>query len=369
MASIDHPRGRPRVRWRDPDGTPRARTLTTEKAAREFVVVVQRCEDLGQIWKPEAHREVATLRDIAGKWIAYCERRLAPRTVDRLAQMGDGFLDWVESKEGAGCAPNVLSRLLLETYWDALLSAPLGRYLHSRKPTTARKHIEAVHQLWGWAAGREEFEPDVPKFRPMELPREEGKAPRPAPTWAEMDAAIQVAQGWRRACLIVMRCTGLRVQQAMRLRWTDVDGPALTIRGELGKMAPERAGRVVPVAPVLLSEWSQQLLAAWSDPDWIVPCDLPHRTVRSRDVAVFWRRAGVRAVAWQGRPDHAFRSGFQSSLRESGISRDATEFLVGHAMPGVDVSYIDPWRSYGLVEAVAKVPSMNVAWMERRERA
>jgi integrase len=369
MASVDSPRGRPRVRWRDPDGTPRARTCRTEKAARELLVDVQRCEDLGRIWKPEEPRAIPSLRSIGNAWIKHCLRRLAPRTVDRLSQMGDAFLDWAEIRHGKGCPPDVLTKQLLEAYWDHLLKPATGRYVHSREPTTARKHLEAIHLLWTWAAEREEYDGDVPRVRKMELPRKPAVTPRPAPTWAEMDRCIVAAEGWRRNVLIIMRCTGLRVQQAMGLRWADLRGNALTIRGELGKSEAEREGRVVPVAPALLLEWSQRRIAEWSDPDWICPCPLPHRTVRARDVARIWKRAGVAPESWAGRPDHAFRAGFQSNLRESGVSREATEYLVGHAMPGLDASYIDPWRAYGLLDAVAKVPAMDVPAMERRERA
>ena len=38
-------------------------------------------------------------------------------------------------------------------------------------------------------------------------------------------------------------------QQAMGLRWADVEGARLTIDGELGKSAQESRGRVVPIAP------------------------------------------------------------------------------------------------------------------------
>lgn len=361
MASIDHPRGRPRVRWRDPDGAPRTRTLTTERTAREFLAIVQRCEDLGLVWQPEERRQVPSLRDIAGKWIAACDRKLAPRTVDRLGQMGDAFLDWYEVQHGPAAEPRHLSRALLELYWDHVRTPATGRYIHRRTESTARKHIEAIHLLWAWAADREEYEGDVPRFRAMDLPRRPAVEPRPAPTWAEMDACIAVSEGWRRCVLIVMRCTGLRVQQAMRLRWDDLDGSRLTLRGELGKSGQERGGRVVPVAPVLLAEWQAPRLAAWDDPAWIVPCPLPHRTVRARDIARLWRLTDARPAAWRGRPDHAFRAGVQTSLQESGARREATEYLVGHAMKGQDASYIEAERAWGLAAAVALVPAMDVA--------
>jgi integrase len=367
MASIDHPKGKPRVRWKDPDGTPRTRTCATERAARDLHRAVQWCEDVGRVWKPEEEARAPSLRTISERWIEACDRRLAPRYVDGLGQKMDAFLDWYEGRHGAGAPAAHLSRALLEAYWDHVKAPATGRYVHSRIESTTRKHLEAVHLLWEWAADREEYgapvggSPVVPPVRKMDLPRKPATTPRAAPTWAEMDMAIDAAEGWRRCAMIVMRCTGLRVQQGMGLRWTDVHGSALTIRGELGKSHQERGGRVVPVAPVLLAEWASPRLAEWSDPEWIIPCPLPHRIVRSRDIARIWERTAARAAAWEGRPDHAFRAGLQTGLRALGVAREATEYLVGHAMPGLDANYIDPDQALHLTAAVAKVPAMAVA--------
>ncbi len=369
MASIDHPRGSPRVRWTEPDGTPRNRTCKTERAARELLRAVQLAEDTGRKWEPESTPEIPTLRGIAAAWITACHRRLAPRTVTGLGQQADGFLDWYESKYGATAGPAHLSRLTVEQFWDHVRSPKTGRYVHRRSETTARKHIEAVHLLWAWAYDREEFEPHVPRVRRMELPRKGATTPRNAPTWAEMDSAITASDGWRRCVLIVMRCTGLRVQQVMGLLWDDLNEKRgmLTIRGELGKPNTERTGRVIPVAPVLLAEWRASRLADWDDPDWIVPCPHNHRLVRSRDIALIWKRAGVPLASWKGRPDHAFRAGFQTELAAAGVDRAAREYLVGHAQPGQDASYIEANRGLRLGDVVAQVPAMNVPALIRED--
>jgi integrase len=369
MASIDRPRGKPRVRWTDPDGTPHAKTCETDRAARDLLRAVQYAEDVGRVWKPETEVAVPALRAISERWVDSCERRLAGRTVDRLVQMADAFLDWYEAEHGAGAGAAHLSRATLERYWDHVRAPATGRYIHQRAETTARKHMEAVHLLWEWAADREEYAADVPRVRRMELPRKPATTPRPAPTWAEMDAAVGAAEGWRRCVLLVMRCTGLRVQQVMGLRWDDVVGDHLTIRGELGKSHQERSGRVIPVAPVLLAEWRAPSIAEWTDDVLVVPCPLPHRLVRSRDIAGVWKRTDARTAAWEGRPDHAFRAGFQTGLRALGVAREATEYLVGHSMPGLDASYIDPDQALHLPAAVARVPAIAVVGRAKAERA
>lgn len=369
MASIDHPRGKPRVRWTDPDGTPHARTCATEKAARELCRAVQFAEDTGKRWTDhdEGTPQAPTLRAVSAAWITACERRLAPRTVTNRAQHVDAFLIWY----GLAADPSRLSRLTMETYWDHVRTPATGRYIHRRTETTARKHVETIHLLWAWAYGREEYEPFIPRPRPMDLPRKPAKTPRAAPTWAQMDAAISACDSWRRCALIVMRCTGLRVQQVMGLRWEDLDTQTglLTIRGELGKPGSERTGRIIPVAPVLLAEWRAGDLASWDDAAWIVPCPHAHRLMRARDVALVWKWASVSESAWKGRPDHAFRAGFQTELAAMGVARESREYLVGHAQPGQDVSYIEAVRGLRLVETVAKIPALAVAPITRSETA
>ena len=184
MASIDRPRGKPRVRWTDPDGTPHARTCTTEKAARELLRDVQRAEDTGRQWRPAGGVEApavepVALARIAAGWVADLDRRLAPRTVDRLVQMADAFVGWYDERHGAGAGPQHLSRATLEAYWDHVRAPATGRYIHRRTETTARKHLEAVHLLWEWAADREEYDA-VPPLRRMTLPRRPATTPRAA---------------------------------------------------------------------------------------------------------------------------------------------------------------------------------------------
>jgi integrase len=277
-----------------------------------------------------------------------------------MVQKLEAFLAWYEEQFGPHAPPEHLSRATSETYWDFVRKPATGRYIHRRGESTARKHIENVHLFWEWAYDREEFTEWMPRVRRMDLPKKPARQPRPAPTWAEMDDAIEHATGWRRCAAIVMRATGLRVQQAMGLRWADVEGNLLTIRGELGKSNREREGRLVPVAAVLLDEWRERRLADWTDSEWIVPCPHTHRTVRARDMARVWENTSARRAAWEGRPDHAFRAGFQTSLRAVGVAREATEYLVGHALPGLDASYIEPIRALRLEEAVQAVPPFEV---------
>jgi integrase len=180
-----------------------------------------------------------------------------------------------------------------------------------------------------------------------------------------MDGAIECANGWVRQLCFVLRCTGLRVQQALALRWNDLrleeEVPCVQIRGELGKTAQERRGRWVPLAPVLVSE-----IAGWGVREgYLLPCSRKSRAARARDAIRAWERAGVDAALWTKCAHHAFRAGFQSGLKRLGADTEAVEYLVGHSR-GIREHYVSP-DDLPLVEAVRMVPAFGASTVGARE--
>ncbi len=154
----------------------------------------------------------------------------------------------------------------------------------------------------------------------------------------------------------------------MSLRWSDLDldHAHLTIRGELGKSRQEQRGRIIPVSAHLVAE-----LRTWNQGEepWIIVSARGWggergRMARARDVERAWARAGVRTVAWEGRPHHCFRKGFVSELKRSGADPDAVEFLVGHSL-GLRGVYLDP-DALPLREAVALIPALGERPAARR---
>lgn len=315
------------------------------------------------------------MRAVAAAWLAARAVRLAPRTVHRYGQMAEAFVGWLEDRHGARVTMGVLTRRLLEDYWRALTRTE-GRWGQRRTDSTARKHMEAVQLLWTWAYDREEYDGLVPRPRRVELPGGAADAPALAPTWEMMDAAILSARGWLRCLLVVLRCTGLRVSQAMGLRWDDVDLRAATlrVRPELGKSAAEKHGRRVPLAPVLVKELAEPRLCQWDRSDvWLVPSRPPSthagvdgprsRDPRARDAARVWRRTPAPEEVWAKRPDHAFRKGFVTGLRAGGADPWAVEVLVGHRLPGEQHAYVDAAKGLPLAAAVALVPPLPLESM------
>jgi len=349
------------VRWRDPDGRERFRECPTYSLAGVLKREVEDAIAHGERWQPRAVSTAPDLRVMIQAFLACCSTTLRPQTVVRYARALGLFVQWLEARHGAGqfLGPDLLCRQILAEWHGALAHG--GLHGRDRKPSTRRKLIEVVQLLWRWAYDHDQYGDLVLPPRSLNLPREPA-TPTVAPTWDEMDSCVRALRSWQQRTCTVQRFTGLRVHQAMHLRWDDLDldRGTLTVRGELGKTRWERQGRVVPLSPHLV-----EVLRTWEQPeDWVVTSNRRRggafaRTARSRDAARGWKRAGVRPEVWRGRPHHAFRRGLVSGLKRAGADADAVEHLVGHALGSRGV-YID-LDSLPLEEAVALIPPFDPA--------
>lgn len=371
MASIEkRGEGRWVVRWRDPDGRPRARSCSTRDAANRLRRDVEQVVDQGQRWKPRDACALPLLQTVAEAWIAALVRMgRAPRTVQHYASHLQMFLTWLPSTNTRRRTWEVdaLSRSTLETWFDHLATT---RSLRGtlRSPTSARKYLSTVELFWDWAANHDDEWPDLvprPRRVSVEIQHAPGRQ-RVAPTWDELARATVAMQGWHRHLAMVLYYMGLRVQQAMQLRWEDVDldRGEVTIRSELGKTRSEKRGRTIPLAQHFLAE-----LRRWPRPsEWLVPKALrpEMRQARAEYAARGWKAAGVRRVVWSSDPWHCFRAGWQSNLLRVGGSWLGTEYYMGHQLPGTGAHYVDPVHALGLAELVELVPRLELpdGWAE-----
>lgn len=352
MASITERSGRWWVRWRDSDGTNRSITVTSRKAAERVKIEIEDAVALRGTWEPERPVEATRLGVVLAAYVQDAIRRDAVRTSRRKAQMLQMFLRWVERDGLKGV--DVLSLRLLEEYHDYSSNPETGRHLHRRSAETVRRLVEAVELAWRWAASPGRDYVGVPPPASMGLVRV--RAPRRrAPSWEDMDAMIAAAAGWHQRLYLVLRCTGLRVDEAMHLRWADVRttqrGIYLTVHH--GKTAGER-GREVPMSPVLA--W--MIGPAGAPEEYLVPCPRAIREARARDAQRAWTRAGVDRAVWDGCAHHAFRRGFVSGLKRDGADDEAVEYLVGHS-GGIRGIYVDA-AALPLVYAVSRVPTFSI---------
>jgi integrase len=345
------------VRWREGGRGSQARQISVSSEQYAIRLKDEIEEALERYGRYEPARPVGPtpLRVALDAFIADSARRHRPRTTQRYAQHLVQFRTWC----GESATVGQLSWDLLSDYHLHLSNPATGRHLHARSPETVRKHIECLELFWQWAwtrQARKVFQ-GVPQPDSLELQRE--AAPRKvAPSWAQMDAMIGCSDGWQHDLYVVLRCTGLRVDQALRLQWDDLrldrDVPVAHIRPELGKTKSERRGRWVPLAPVLV-----QVLAGWGRREGpLLTCDRKKREARARDAQRAWQRAGVDCAVWEGCAHHAFRAGFQSALKRDGADTEAVEYLVGHSLGDVRERYLDP-EALPLVTAVRLVPPIG----------
>lgn len=365
MASVRRRGDRWWLRWKEHDGErwrERSETYPTKREAEaRRAEIEQELREHGRV-RPRQVRDLAGLDQIIAAYLEHCARsQLAKNTVVRKGQMLGLLTRYLrELYPRRRLLPEVLSYETLSGYHSWLQSPETGRHIHSRSLETCRKIVHETELMWRWAFRRQQRGSwtGVPYPDSLEL-RREPLAERLAPTWEQMDACIDAAGAWQARLYLVLRCTGLRVQQAMHLRWDDVDLSSATLRIRPGlqgsKSRLERRGRRVPLAPVLVDE-----LATWGRREgWLIWSPRQHRDgaenreARARDARRAWDRAGV-PHELRELPHHAFRAGFKTGLTAAGASGEAIDYLTGHSR-GINDRYVDP-RALTLVDAVSRVP-------------
>jgi integrase len=328
------------VRWYGVHGDRRARSCPTRRSAEQLGRSVEEEKANGRDWEPP--KPSATVEAVVAGYLKHVARTKRPATLATYSAQALSFVAFVGADEDAS---KVLSRRTLADYYDHLSA--------SMTESSRQQYIQAAQRLWEWAHDSDEFGDDIGRPRLLEM-RTLESTPTVAPTWAECDRCIaelpETAAGYRAA--IIMRYTGLRVSQACGLVFGDIDTTAKTIRlrGELGKSKTERAGRIMPASPHLVAA-----VESWGGR----PTDRIVTGARAEQhIPAAWARSGVRAEAYEGQPDHAFRKAFVSELRRAGADPDAVEYLVGHSS-GIRGVYTDP-SALPLVATVGLIAPIRI---------
>lgn len=341
----------------------RSRSCPDMATAKELKRNVEQQGALGERWTPSTEEVQATVQRICEMYLDDKVLSCRGSTARCCATNLDVFLRWLRVRERKVAFASVLTKALLTEYAVWLAKPGTGRGGRNRSSSTVNVMVSHVEMMWAWAANEDEFAEIVPRPRTIKL-AVEARDPVQAPTWAEMDACIAVLgdTALGRLCT-VLRYTGLRVSQAMRLVWEDVDfeGGTLRMRGVLGKTPHERLGRLIPISAFLLADlkrWKEmnrvweagwQRRGRWvpGTEAWVVPGHVPRDSPKYRhaDTEIMhlpWTIAGVPQAIWTKHVHHCFRSGFTSNLKKDGADSEAVEHLVGHKIEGSRQSYLDP---------------------------
>lgn len=355
------------VRWRALDGRqpsyqpPSGTKAAAERAKRE----IERCLDRGEDWiRPSRRAERERAQTLEAALKAYLDAKAitfrSKQSLKNLDNVLGSFLRFLDERDGDRWAhrPAALSRGALRGFYRWLLE--------KERPVsalTANNYVRAMQRAWEWLYDDEEWGDIVPRARKIELPRERPKRTGRAPTWAQMDATILAAREageWCWRLFFVCRCTGLRPwRQAFNLLWEHVDLEAgmLTIPGEMGKTWAERAGRRVPMAPVLIEE-----IATWGTRrGYLIDCPGEKRTPDQQRLKQWWAAAGLEPEHLPWRHVHGFRHGFVTGMAELGVDKMLRCALTGHANGDTHTAtYTDfTLLEAKLREAVAKVPPIT----------
>lgn len=438
MASIEKRGKNYIVRWRKLDGSAKTRTVgPSHDVAKKLQRAIEDARALGFDWEPQVARAVPALvefdaeGELAGGLFAdFLEARrgkLAPGTRQHYNRALLRFVRYLVEKEPRR------RRLTVDLLTKDAIEGWFGSLVDDRLPederlgiSTAGLMVTAVFSAWSWAYDSDTYGDDIGRPRRPELPVAP-RTPAFAPSWEQMDAAIAAAYRlaaaartsveragwlWRAQLLIVLRFTGLRVdEQVLQLQWDDVhlEAAELVIRGELGKSRRERSGRVVPLCPHLV-----EILAGWGvRQGYVIAPHLgsgrrsrsdgapPYRHADPRHMRIIWSCArvggevlgvewvkppGARRGGWvvhatsdaqavpervwgtgpgrkKGNVHHAFRKGFKTGLSALGAGLDVRDFLVGHHR-GIDEHYLDTYAQARAI--VAKIPPLSDQVLEAR---
>ncbi len=246
-------------------------------------------------------------------------------------------------------------------------------------PGTIYQSIAAVVDLWTWAYDQPDYTdviPRPPANRKLVMPKTVAyEAPPDVPTWAEADACLrQIRHPMPRHLAMIMRYTGLRLEQAAHVHREDIDFAAGTLLVRKGKSQREQAlMRRVPVSARFLDDvraWVTPLPAGPLFPDLANPA-VPMASYRNqtRYITEAWEAATesgeARREVWapinrvKARPDHVFRAAFQHHLMDAGMGDNVIEWLVGHAPSTTrGKHYAQPAES-ALRRAVEMVPAVD----------
>jgi site-specific recombinase XerD len=399
-------RGGWKLRWRETHETPdghavkaRSVTVTTEADVPSTALAIRRALDQRGWWDPnevsspvKARPLDVDIEAIAGEWVArkVGRLRLAESTKANLKGSVQRFFEGVravaELPEDGPIPARHLTRDTVEqvTVWLA------ERYAEG---TVYQTLYPVLKEFWPWAsdhgvAGLEPAPRDVKSLMPKNAVY---APPNVLPTLAEVDAMIaRITVTRARVAAVLMRATGLRIEQVTCIRGSDIDPVVNTLVIAKGESRREKAMMRTVAIPTWLVPMLKDLRA------WKAGVIIPHMDryggvydqvmPSPRNLAIHFKRAWTRAVKdgvarpgiWapgnraKASTTHVLRAVYQATLEEAGVRDSVIDWLVGHAGRSTRAtSYTKPSMDM-LRAAVERVPVVaNVTWRsgERTERA
>jgi integrase/recombinase XerC len=279
------------------------------------------------------------------------ERSRATLTLRTYAADLAAFARWYLDTTGQPANPASVTPLDLAEWRSGLCQR--------HKPATVNRRLAAMKAAYSWAVadGRLKVNP-ASQVRGVPVQRT-GPRAIDRRALAALLREAQRANNLRDVALIsLLAQAGLRVSEALALRWTD-----LTLRERSGSVEV-RAGKGGKHREVPLTLTARRALSSWRDARWPAGSPEPgvavfpgrggrgHLTSRGAQLAFvrYSRRAGIDS----GVTPHRLRHGFCKALIDAGESIDRVAVLAGHASLQTTALYTKP-SAADLEQAVARL--------------
>lgn len=383
-------RGGWKLRWRETHETPegltvkaRSFTVATEAEVPVVAVEIKRALDRQGWWEPASASSPVLARPmdvdieaIAGEWVTrkVGRLRLAESTKANLKGSVQRFFEGVRAIVGLDDDGPIPARHLNRDVVEQVTVWLAQRYAEG---TVYQTLHPMLREFWPWATdhGVAGLEPAPRDTRSLMPSNAVYAPPNVLPTIAEVDAMIaRITVPRAKVAAVLMRATGLRIEQVSSIRGADLDAEANTLLIAKGKSRREKAMMRTVAVPTWLVP-TLRALGAFHPGHLIQHMDryggvydeaMPSPRNLSQHFQSAWEKAVKDGVARPGiwKPGnrmkasttHTIRAVYQATLEEAGVRDAVIDWLVGHSGRSTRAtSYTKPSMGQ-LAAAVACVP-------------
>ena len=214
--AIDKHRGKWRARWRDASGIQRAKTFDRKADAQAHMAAIVTAKRTGHLATEPTTMTIAALAD---EWLAAKTGTVSASTIETYRRDLDRYiLDAFGGTRAAKLTPSAIQK------W---LSAELAA---GYAPSSVHRHYRILRSMFAWAVKMKLMvENPCDPVTPPKVPRTDLEVF----TVEQVEKIASVITPRYRAFVLIAAYGGLRFSELVGLRRRDIDGPTITVNGQL----------------------------------------------------------------------------------------------------------------------------------------